>query len=126
MVAVAAHHVGYVAVYPFLEEVECALIARCATVPTLEPLPLRELPLVAGLVHNEESQLVAEVVEHRCLWVVAHADGVHANLLQLLQPMLPYLRRYDGPQHTRIVMQADTLHLHPLTVQGEAVVRVEL
>ena len=126
VVAVAAHHVCYVAVNPFLEEVERALIARRAAVPAFEPLPLRELPLVAGLVHDEESQLVAEVVEHRCLWVVAHADGIHANLLQLLQPMLPHLRRHDGSQHAGIMVQTHALHLHPLTVQGEAVVRVEL
>ena len=126
MVAVAAHHVGHVALNPFFEEVERAVVAGLAAVPALQPLALGELPLVAGLVHDEQAQLVAKVIDDGCLRIVAHADGVHANLLQLFQAVLPHLRRHDCAQHAGIVVQADALHLHPLAVEGKAVVGVEL
>ena len=56
MAAVAAHHVGYVAVNPLLEVVERALETGRAFVPALQPLALGELPLVAGFVHDKQAK----------------------------------------------------------------------
>ena len=126
MVAVAAHHVGHVALYPFFEEVVCALIAGVTLIPTFQPLALRELPFVARFVHDEQAQRIAEIVDHWRLRVVAHANGIHADVLQILEPPLPHVARDHRTEHSGIVVQAYTLYLHIASVNGKTFVGREV
>ena len=125
MIAVTPHHVGDIAVYPFLKEIVGTLKTRSATVPTFQPFPFGELPLIAGLIHDEQTEGVAELIDHRCLWVVAHTDGVHTYGLQVDKPSFPHVTGHDGAKHTCVVVQADALHLHVDTIEQEALVGVE-
>ena len=52
MASVAPYHIGYIAVYPFLEVVVCTLESRRAIVPPAEPFALGKFPFVAGFVHH--------------------------------------------------------------------------
>ena len=57
---------------------------------------------------------------------MAQADGVRSeHLLHVPQPTLPHFGRDDGAQYPGIVVQADTLHLHPASVERKAFVGVE-
>ena len=124
--AVATHHVGHIAVYPFLEVVVCALEAGCALVPAFQPLALGEFPFVAGFVHDQESERVAEGVEGGQVGIVAHADGVDAQGFQGLQATLPYIGGNSSTEGAGIIVDAYALDLHPLAVEGKAFVGREL
>ena len=124
--AVAAHHVGHVAVDPVLKIGIGTLKLGGAGVPSLHPFALGELPFVRGLVHHQQSHLVAQVVELGGVGVVAHAQGVHADVLQLGQTAAPHLLRHGHTQHAGVVVHADAFHLHPLAVEGETFVGREL
>ena len=126
MIAVAAHDVGDVALYPLLEEVGRALKAGLALVPSLYPLALGKLPLVAALVHDEQAQLVAQVIHDGGLRIVAHADGIGSHGLERLEAAAPYLGRHYGTQHTGIVVEAYALDFHVLAVEGKALVGTEV
>ena len=78
MVAVAAHHVGDIAVNPLFKEVVGAVKSGSAFVPALDPLALGKFPLVRSFVHNEKTYSVTHIVECRCLWIVGAAYGIHA------------------------------------------------
>ena len=125
VVPVAAHHVRHVAFDPHLEEVITAVETGRADVPPLDPLALGELPLVRSLIHDQQPQFVAQVVDHRSLRIVAHADGVHTDSAQVLQTPAPHFGRDSRTQHPGIVMQADPFDLHPAAVQGKPPVGIE-
>ncbi len=125
MVSVTPHHIGEILLSPLFKEVVGALKAGCTDVPSFEPLPFRELPLIKRFVHHEQSQLITERIEIRVLRVVACADGIAANLLQVEQPSFPHILVYRCTEDTAIVMQTDTFHFHPLTVQGKSLVGVK-
>ena len=126
MASVAPHHVGHVAVDPLFEVAVGAFVARPSLVPSLEPLALGKFPLVAGLVHDKHAQLVADVVESGRMGIVGHAQGIHADVLQLLHTASPYLLGHSCAEHAGIIVDADSLHLHPLSVEGKALVGREL
>ena len=56
---------------------------------------------------------------------MAHANGIHADFLQFFKSVLPHFVWYCGTEYTSIVVQADALHLHPLVIQGKAMIRVK-
>ena len=126
MTTVAAYHIGHIAVYPFLEIGVCALILRRTGIPALHPFALGKFPLVAGLVHHKQTHLVAQVIDLRSMGIVAHADGIDADGLQFQQTTAPYLGRHGSTEHTGIVVNADALNLHPLTVEGKTLVGREI
>ena len=126
MVAVAAHHIGYVTFNPFFKEIKGTVKAGFPYIPALHPFAFRKFPFIRSFIHDKESHFVAQVVEYRCLWVVAHADGVNADGFQVLQAAFPYFFRHYGSQYAGIMMQADTFYFHPFAVQGKSFVGVEL
>ena len=93
--AVAPHHVGHVAVNPLLEISVGALEAGPALVPSLQPLALGKLPLVGGFVHHEHALLVADVIQFGSMGIMAHADGIGADGLQLPDAAAPHLGGYS-------------------------------
>ena len=125
MVAVAAHHVGDVALAPLVEEVGRAVHRGRAAVAALDPFLLVELPLVEGLVHHQEAEPVAQVVEDRGLGVVGRADRVGADGLEVHEPALPDFSRDHGSEHAGVVVQAHALDLAVDPVEGESRVGVE-
>ena len=126
MIAVATHHVGHIAVNPFLEEIERAIVGRCAVVPSFHPFLFRELPFVASLIHHEQSFLVANVIEHRSLRIVAHANGIGTHLLQFLHFPHPYFARNDSTEYSCVMVQTHTLHLHPFSIERKTLVGIKL
>ena len=126
MIAVASDHVGHVTVNPLFKEIEGAVIARSAHVPAFHPLALGKLPFVGSLVEHQHPQLVAKIIDHGSLRVMAHADGIGTHLLELTDFTPPHFTGNNGSQHSGIMMQADALHLHPFAVEGKSVVGVEL
>ena len=91
----------------------------------LPPFVFRALPLVEGLVHHKEAELVAKIEQRRIGRIVGGADRVAAHGLELLQPPAPHRRGYGGAQRARIVMHANALELHGNAVQEKAFVRIE-
>ena len=126
MTAVAAHHIGHIAVNPFLKVSVRAFEARFPLIPAFQPLALRKLPFVACLVHHQHSFFVADVVECRRVRIVAHTQGIDADGFQLTHTTSPHLGRHGSSQHTSIVMHTDTFHLHPFAVERKAFFRREL
>ena len=126
VVAVASHHVSHIAVDPFLEEIVSAIESRLAVVPTFHPFLLREFPFVTSLVHHEQSLLVTNVVEHWSLWIMTHANGIRTHSLQFLHLSHPYFARNSRTEHTCVVVQTHTLHLHPFAIKCKSFVGIEL
>ena len=126
MVAVTTHHVGYVPLNPFLKEIESSVETGGTHVPSLYPLALGKFPFVAGFVHHHQTQFVAQVIHIGGLRIVAHADGIGSHLLQVTQTAFPHIARDYAAQHTSIVVQTYTFHLHPFAVQGKSFVGIEL
>ena len=126
VVSVAAHHVRHVALDPLLEKVVRTVEARGSDVPPLDPFALGELPLVGGLVHDQQPQFVAEVVDDGRLGVVAHADGVDPDGAEVFEPTAPHLGRHGGAQNPGVVVQAYALDLHPAAVECEPAVGIEV
>ena len=126
MITVTTHDVGDVALYPFFEEVGRTLIARLTLVPTLQPLALGELPLVATLIHHQHTQLVTQVIHDRSLRIVAHADSISTHRLKRLYAATPYLGGHHSTQHTCIMVKAHTLDFHVYAIEGKACVGIKL
>ncbi|MNG35375.1 hypothetical protein D3C84_1220920 [compost metagenome] len=56
---------------------------------------------------------------------MAHANGVAAHRLQLLQPSDPYLLRDSRSQAACIMMDADAFYFHIDAIQEEARLRIK-
>ena len=116
MVAVAMDEVGHVPLVPFVEVV---------AVPVGADLCFRHLPLVEGLVHDQESHAVAQVQKLLRVGIVAGAYGVTAHLSQQFEAPLPDPLGHRRPHAAGVVVQAHAVQLHLLAVQQEALVGVE-
>ncbi len=125
MVAVPAHHVRHVAVYPFLKEIVSAVKTGGAFVPTLYPFAFRKFPFIACLIHYEQTDAVGNVIHHRSLWVMTHAEGVYTEILQVAQTAFPHLFRHNGTERAGIMMDADSLNLHILPIEGKTGIGIE-
>ena len=126
MVAVAQHHVAHIAVNPFLKEIGRSIVARCAVVPSRDPLTLWKFPLVGTFVHHEHSLLIADVIEHRSLNIMAHSDGIGSHQFQRTHPSAPHFFRDSRSEHSCIMVQTHTLHLHILPVELKSRVGIKL
>ena len=125
MVAVAAHHIADIAVDPLLEEVVASLELRSAGVPSRYPFAFGIFPLVAPFVHHQQPEFVAKVVDHGSLRVVAHADGVDAQFLEIFKAGAPESLWHGCAETAHIVVKAYTLHLHVSAVERETAVGAE-
>ena len=126
VIAVAAHHVGHIAVDPLLEEVVGSVERWGADVPALDPLALGKFPFVGSLVHHEQAEFVAKVIEDGCLRIVGAADGIDTNLLEVLEASTPHIVGHGSTERAGIVMQTDALDLHPAAIERKALVGIEL
>ena len=126
VIAVAAHHIGHIAVDPLLEEVVGAVERWGADVPALDPLALGEFPFVGSLVHHEQTKFVAKVIEDGRLRIVGATDGIHTNLLEVLEATTPHIVGHGSTERAGIVMQTDALDLHPAAIERKALVGIEL
>ena len=115
MIPVAEDHARDVPLPPFVE----------MDVVGVALLDLGHAPFVEGLVHDQESQLVAEVEELRGGRIVAGADGVAAHRAERFQAALPDPLGHGRAHATAVVMQADAVELHVLAVDQAALVGVE-
>ena len=125
MVTVAAHHIGNVAFYPLLEEIECAVVRWLAYIPSLHPFTLWKFPFVRCFVHHQQPEAVADVIDHGCLRIVAHTDGVYAKLLDVFEASFPHLTRHGGSECAGIVVQAHSFYLGVAAIDGETIVGAE-
>ena len=125
MVSVAKHHGGQILFMPLREVLKVALVSGRINVVARGPLVLGVFPFVKGLVHHQEAQSVAQVIQLRHMRVVAGADGVAAHFLQGKQTPFPYLAGHSRAETARVVVDAYALQLHAASVQEEALVRIE-
>ena len=116
VIPVASYHVGDILLNPFFEKVEGTVITWSSYIPSFNPFALREFPFVRYLVHHEQSHLVAEVVKYRCLRIVAHADCIGADSLEILQTPSPNFLWYNSTEHSGIMMETDSFDFHPVPV----------
>jgi len=116
VVPVPAHEVRHVPLGPRVE---------VEVVPMGADLALGHLPLVKGLVHDQESHAVAQVQELRGRGVVRGTYGVAPHVPEDLQAPLPHPLRHGRTHAARVVVQAHAVELHGPAVEQEAPVRVE-
>ena len=83
------------------------------------------VPAVEGLVHHEQAEAVGDIEKLGRGRVVRRAERVHAHVLEHLEPLLDGAVVHRGAQCARGRLVAGAVQLHALTVQREAVVRVE-
>ena len=125
MVSVPPHHAPQIRFVPEREILEVSLMLRRIYVMPHRPLVFRILPLVKGFIHHQKSQPIAQIIQLRHVGIMTAPDGITATFLQLQQPPLPDLRRYGCPQHTAVMMNADSFQLDFLPVQEKASVRIK-
>ncbi|OPZ96899.1 MAG: hypothetical protein BWY72_01460 [Bacteroidetes bacterium ADurb.Bin416] len=125
MVAVTLDHVFKVAFAPVVEKGRRTVKSGLTLVPTGHPFLLGKFPFIKGFVHHQESQFIAQVIQSWGLGVVTGTDSVDTHSLKRHQTVTPHGCGYGGAQTTGIVVQADTFHLHPGTVQGKTFIGVE-
>ncbi len=108
---VAAHEAAQVAFHEWLQRFVAA--------------PAGVVPLVEALVPHEDAHLVAEVQD---LWrgrIVRGAQGVRPHVAHDLQLPARRILVERHAQRPQVRMQVDAVELHALTVQDEALLRVE-
>ena len=86
---------------------------------------LPAVPLVEDFVGDIQAQFVADVVDHRGEGVVAQADSVAADLLQLLEAVFPDFSRYCASEAGCILVEAYSLNLFLDSVHRHSVFAVE-
>jgi hypothetical protein len=93
---------------------------RCQIATPAGAVWKKPVPFVVGLVEHEQAHAVGNIEDLGRVRIVAEADGIHADGLQHLQPLLdPALQRRRA-ERPEIVVQADTFDDNALAVQLEA------
>ena len=83
-------------------------------------------PFVKGLLIDIEAKFVAQLQHFRQIQMMGQTDGVAADLLQGKQALPPQLLRDSGAEAADILMDADALQLHGLSVDKKSPVRSHL
>ena len=125
VVPVALHHALQVGAVPLGEVLGIAVALGGIDIVALPPLVLGALPLVEGLVHHQQAQLVAQIQQVGIRRIVGGAQGVASRSLELFKPPPPDLLGRCCTQCARIVMDAHTTELHAFAIEEEALVGVE-
>ncbi|MDT4848991.1 hypothetical protein FQZ97_830990 [compost metagenome] len=116
VVAVSSDHIGEVSFSPFFKKIKRPLKSGSTYIPALQPFSFRKLPFIIGFIHDQQAQFITEVVEVGCLRVMAGTNSVYAYFFQGKQPAFPYFPGHGRAQNAGIVMDADALHFHRVTV----------
>ena len=86
----------------------------------------KSVPLVVGLVEDQQPEAVGEVEHVGRVGIVAEANGVDADGPQDLQPLLDAALKRRSTQGAKIVVQADTFDDHAFAIQQETGIHIEL
>ena len=125
VIPVALHHALQVGAVPLGEVLGIAVALGGIDIVALPPLVLGALPLVEGLVHHQQAQLVAQIQQMGVRRIVGGAQGVASGGLELLKPPPPDLLGRCRTQCARVMMDAHAAELHVFAIEEEALVGVE-
>ena len=92
---------------------------------TVFHLPFLNFPFVKGLIHHQESHLVAEIKKFGRGRVVCRPDGIASHFFQQLQAPFPCLFGNCCPKTSCIVMEAHTVDLEMPSIEKKALVLIE-
>ena len=125
MVPVPPYHAGQILLMPLRKILGIAEVLRRIDIMALPPFVFDAFPLIKRLIHDQKAQLIAQIQQIRIRRIVRRPDGIASHRLQLFQPDRPDFPGNGRPQASRVVMNADALQLHILSVQEKALIRVK-
>ena len=92
---------------------------------TLPPFVFGALPFIEGFIHDQQPHLVAQIQQMRIRGIMSGSQRIDARRLKEEESPRPNRFGYSCPQCACVMMNADPLQFHRLSIQVEACVAVE-